>query len=130
ASDLRVPMVAVSLLYRKGYFTQRLAEDGSQTEEPVEWNVADFLTEESARTSVPIENRRLELRCWKYAVKGVHGFEVPVYFLAAAPSAARISKKSAASAFSLRTRQFPPGTIVFRWSTSLVCFPSSSTFLT
>ena len=81
ASDLRVPMVAVSLLYRKGYFTQRLAEDGSQTEEPVEWNVADFLTEESARTSVPIENRRLELRCWKYAVKGVHGFEVPVYFL-------------------------------------------------
>src|SRR5207253_10603863 len=81
AADLRLPMVAVSLLYRKGYFTQRLAEDGSQTEEPVDWRVDDFLTEEPARASVPIENRRLELRCWRYSVKGVLGFEVPVYFL-------------------------------------------------
>lgn len=81
AADLRLPMVAVSLLYRKGYFTQRLAEDGSQTEEPVAWRVEDFLAEEPARASVPIENRRLELRCWRYSVKGVHGFEVPVYFL-------------------------------------------------
>ena len=81
AADLRLPMVAVSLLYRKGYFTQRLAEDGSQAEEPVAWHVEDFLTEESARASVPVENRRLELRCWRYSVKGVHGFEVPVYFL-------------------------------------------------
>jgi starch phosphorylase len=81
AADLRLPMVAVSLLYRKGYFTQRLAEDGSQSEEPVEWRVEDFLTEEPARASVPIEDRRVELRCWRYAVKGVHGFEVPVYFL-------------------------------------------------
>jgi glycogen phosphorylase len=81
AADLRLPMVAVSLLYRKGYFTQRLAEDGSQTEEPVEWRVEDFLTQESARANVSIENRRVELRCWRYSAKGVHGFEVPIYFL-------------------------------------------------
>jgi len=81
AADLRLPMVAVSLLYRKGYFTQRLAEDGSQTEDPVEWRVEDFLTEESARASVSIENRRIELRCWRYSAKGVHGSEVPIYFL-------------------------------------------------
>ena len=81
AADLRLPMVAVSLLYRKGYFTQHLAEDGSQTEEPVAWRVEDFLSEEPARASVPIENRRVELRCWRYSVKGVHGFEIPVYFL-------------------------------------------------
>src|SRR5437899_6741413 len=81
AADLRLPMVAVSLLYRKGYFTQRLAEDGSQTEEPVEWRVEDFLTEEPARASVSIETRRVELRCWRYSAKGVRGFEVPIYFL-------------------------------------------------
>ena len=81
AADLRLPMVAVSLLYRKGYFTQRLAEDGSQTEEPVEWRVEDFLMEESARASVTIENRRVELRCWRYSAKGVRGFEIPIYFL-------------------------------------------------
>lgn len=81
AADLRLPMVAVSLLYRKGYFRQRLLEDGTQVEEPVEWRVEDFLHEEEARVSVPLENRRVELRCWRYPVKGVHGFEVPVYFL-------------------------------------------------
>src|SRR5260370_21349373 len=81
AGDLRLPMVAISLLYRKGYFTQRLAEDGSQTEEPVEWRVEDFLAEEPARASVSIENRRVELRCWRYSARGVRGFEVPIYFL-------------------------------------------------
>jgi len=81
AADLRLPMVAVSLLYRKGYFTQRLAEDGSQIEEPVEWRVEDFLKEEPARAHVSIENRRVDLRCWRYSAKGVRGFEVPIYFL-------------------------------------------------
>ena len=81
AADIRLPMVAVSLLYRKGYFSQRLAEDGSQTEEPVEWRVEDFLEEEDARVSVPLESRRVELRAWRYTVKGARGFEVPVYFL-------------------------------------------------
>jgi glycogen phosphorylase len=81
AADLRLPMVAVCLLYRKGYFTQVLAEDGSQTEEPVEWKVEDFLTQEEARVNVPLEGRRVELRCWRYDAKGVRGFVVPVYFL-------------------------------------------------
>src|SRR5580693_10199119 len=81
AADIKLPMVAVSLLYRKGYFTQRLAEDGTQTEEPAVWRVEDFLDEEAARVSVPLENRRVELRAWRYDVKGVRGFEVPVYFL-------------------------------------------------
>lgn len=81
AADLRLPMVASSLLYRKGYFSQHLTEDGTQIEEPVEWRVEDFLKEEEPRVSVPLERRRVELRAWRYDVKGVHGFEVPVYFL-------------------------------------------------
>jgi starch phosphorylase len=81
AADLRLPMVAVCLLYRKGYFTQVLAEDGSQTEEAVDWKVENFLTEEPSRVQVPLENRRVELRAWRYDVKGVRGYHVPVYFL-------------------------------------------------
>src|SRR6266576_1143932 len=69
AADLRLPMVAISLLYRRGFFTPRLAEDGSQTEEPVEWRMEDVLQEEPALASLPLENRRVELRCWKYDVK-------------------------------------------------------------
>jgi glycogen phosphorylase len=81
AADIRLPMVAVSLLYRKGYFRQRLAEDGTQTEEPAEWQVEKFLQEESPRVSVTLENRRVELRAWRFTVKGERGYEVPVYFL-------------------------------------------------
>ena len=44
AADLKVPVVAVCLLHRKGYFYQRLDALGQQTEEPVEWAVNDFLT--------------------------------------------------------------------------------------
>src|SRR5271157_189194 len=81
AADIRLPMVAVSLLYRKGYFRQVLSEDGAQTEEPVVWEVEKFLQEEEPRISVMLENRPVELRAWRYMVKGVRGFEVPVYFL-------------------------------------------------
>jgi starch phosphorylase len=81
AADLKLPMVAISLLYRKGFFTQILSEDGVQSEEPAEWRVEDFLKEESARVSVPLENRRVELRCWRYDAVGARGHIVPVYFL-------------------------------------------------
>src|ERR1700736_6292405 len=73
AADLRLPMVAVSILYRQGYFSQRLSEDGSQIEDPVEWRVEDFLREESARISVPLEDRRVELRARRYDAKGGSG---------------------------------------------------------
>jgi len=81
AADIRLPMVAVSLLYRKGFFTQRLSEDGLQAEEPVEWDVEKFLVEEAPRVAVTLENRTVELRAWRYTAKGVRGYEVPIYFL-------------------------------------------------
>src|SRR5436305_4034041 len=73
AADLRLPMVAISLLYRKGYFTQRLADDGSQTEEAVEWRMEDFLQEEPERASLPLENRRAALRGLKADGTGLRG---------------------------------------------------------
>jgi starch phosphorylase len=100
AADLRLPMVAVSLLYRKGFFEQRLAEDGSQSEEPVEWRVEDFLKEEAARASVPIEGRKVELRCWRYEAKGVRGYAVPIYFLDAdLPENAEVDRGLSASLY-------------------------------
>ena len=81
AADLKVPMVAVTLLHRKGYFYQRLDSSGQQIEEPVDWAVNDFLTELPQRTSVTIEGRTVFLRAWKYAVAGPGDFSVPIYFL-------------------------------------------------
>ncbi len=81
AADLKVPMVAITLLHRKGYFYQRLGSNGWQTEEPVEWSVDDFLEEMPQRVSVTLEGRQVFLRCWKYEVVGIGGFEIPVYLL-------------------------------------------------
>ncbi len=81
AADLKVPMVAVCLLHRLGYFYQRLDAYGNQSEEPVAWAIQDFLTELPERAAVDLEGRTIALRAWKYEVKGVGGFVVPVYLL-------------------------------------------------
>ena len=81
AADLKVPLVAFSLLHRKGYFYQHLDGQGNQTEEPVAWAINDFLTEMEPRVKVIIEGRDVWLKAWKYEVKGVSGFVVPVYLL-------------------------------------------------
>jgi glycogen phosphorylase len=81
AADLRIPLVAMTLLHRKGYFSQRLDASGWQHEDPVTWVVEDFLQELPPRTSVMIEGRPVQLRAWQYLVRGLSGFVVPVYFL-------------------------------------------------
>lgn len=81
AADLGVPMVALALLHRKGYFFQRLDENGWQREEPAVWVVEDFLEELPGRVSVRIEGREVQVRAWKRDVVGINGYGVPVYFL-------------------------------------------------
>ena len=81
AADLGVPVVAVTLLYRKGYFRQQLDAAGNQSEQPVYWNPAQMLEEMSGRAQVTVEGRPVEIRAWKYTVKGVAGDIVPVYLL-------------------------------------------------
>ena len=81
AADLKVPMIAVTLLHRSGYFYQRLDPSGWQREEPMGWAVEECLKEMPQRTAVTIEGRTIQLRSWKYEVNGIGGFRVPVYFL-------------------------------------------------
>jgi len=81
AADLDVPMVAVTLLYRQGYFRQSLEADGWQREEPVTWPVEQVLEELPPRTSVAIDGRIVHLRAWQYKVRGIGGYTVPIYLL-------------------------------------------------
>jgi starch phosphorylase len=81
AADLDVPMVAVTLLHRRGHFYQRLDANGWQTEEPVAWPVNDFLEPLQPRVTVEVEDRTIHVRAWKYTVRGVTGAVVPVYLL-------------------------------------------------
>jgi len=81
AADLEVPMVGVTLLHRQGCFRQRLDGRGDQTEEAVGWSVAERLEPLTPRVEVEIEGRTVRIRAWRDLVRGVSGFEVPVYLL-------------------------------------------------
>ncbi len=81
AADLEIPMIAVTLLYRKGYFFQKIDSEGRQIEEPSNWVIEDFLEEMSPRVSGILESRTVTYRAWKYEVTGISGFKIPVYFL-------------------------------------------------
>ncbi len=81
AADLHVPMVGVSLLHRRGYFTQRIAKDGSQSESDPQWNPADLLELLEPRVSLQLAGRHVHVCAWRYMVRGVTGHEIPLYFL-------------------------------------------------
>ncbi len=81
AADLDVPMVAVSLLHRRGYFFQRLDAQGRQSEEPVAWPVNDFMELIDEHATVDIEGRTVHVRAWRYRVTGESGSVIPVYLL-------------------------------------------------
>jgi glycogen phosphorylase len=81
AADLGVPLIAFTLLHRKGYFQQHLDRDGVQTEDVQPWDPAKFCTEEPARATVAIEDRVVTLRTWRYDLQGSSGHIVPIYLL-------------------------------------------------
>ena len=81
AADLKVPMAAVTLVHRKGYFFQRFDASGRQQEEPVNWVIDDLMTDTEVRAKVTLEGREVHIRAWRYEVIGSSGFVIPVYFL-------------------------------------------------
>jgi glycogen phosphorylase len=81
AADLELPMVAITLAYRKGYFRQRLDQSGYQTEEPDPWQPETILPAVDEPFTVRIEDREVHVKTWRYSIHGLSGFIVPVYML-------------------------------------------------
>jgi starch phosphorylase len=81
AADLKLPMVAVTILTKKGYFIQELDASGRQTEHPYFWNPADHMTLLPTKASVSIEGRDVLVQAWQYNVKSLTGGYVPIFFL-------------------------------------------------
>ncbi len=81
AADLGVPLVAFSLVHRKGYFQQHLNQSGDQSEDIQPWNPADFCTEETPRVKVTVDSREVSVRAWRYDMQGRYGHVVPIYLL-------------------------------------------------
>ncbi len=80
-ADLRVPVVGVSLLFRKGYFDQKFDQWGGQQEGPVEWNPAHFLQPLPLTVQVEIEQRTVQVCAWQHNIVGLSGYVVPLILL-------------------------------------------------
>ncbi len=80
-ADLKVPVVAVTLLYEKGYFYQKLDEQGNQQELPVRWNPQNYLTPLPEKIEVQITGRTVGVKAWQYDIVGITGCPLPVIFL-------------------------------------------------
>ncbi|MGB6686843.1 MAG: alpha-glucan family phosphorylase [Terracidiphilus sp.] len=81
AADLGVPLVAFTLIHRKGYFQQHLDANGVQREDVQPWDPSEFCTEEPVRVSVSVEGRTVSVRAWRYDLEGRSGHVVPIYLL-------------------------------------------------
>ena len=80
-ADLRVPIVGITLLSRKGYFRQMLDEGGNQHEAPVEWVPERFLQHLPVFVEVEIEGRQVRVSAWQHTVIGLTGYQVPLILL-------------------------------------------------
>jgi starch phosphorylase len=55
AADMGLPVVAVSLLYRQGYFRQHLDAQGKQSESTVTWSPEEVLERAPVTATIAIE---------------------------------------------------------------------------
>lgn len=81
AADAGLPMVAVTLLHRKGYFRQRLTAEGIQQEEDEPWAPEEKLEQLEPVAAITVQGRPVMVRAWRKDVVGVDGHVVPVIFL-------------------------------------------------
>jgi len=81
AADLAVPLVGVTLVYRKGYFRQRLDAQGNQQEEPAVWKPEEALERLTSVIWLELAGRRVQIRAWRFTMTGISGATVPVYLL-------------------------------------------------
>ncbi|MGA3110757.1 MAG: alpha-glucan family phosphorylase [Candidatus Bathyarchaeia archaeon] len=81
SADLRIPLVALTLVSKKGYLKQKLTHDGWQMEYPEEWDPSKFMKLLPETASVKIAGRDVKIGVWVYEQESLTGGTIPVLFL-------------------------------------------------
>ena len=81
SADLNVPLVAVTLISKKGNFRQELDAQGRQTEHSDDWDPLKFMMPLTTDITVRIEDRDLKIRPWLYNYQSLIGVTIPIIFL-------------------------------------------------
>ena len=78
-ADLGFPAVFVTLLYKRGYTSQKLDESGWQIDLDHPWDYKKFLTPLGTYVDVEISGKVQRVGAWQYLIPGRR--DVPVLFL-------------------------------------------------
>lgn len=81
ASDMKLPMIAVTLLSKKGYFKQDIDGSGAQIEYPAEWEPKKFMSLLPEKVTLRFEGREVAIQAWLYIEKSITGGKLPILFL-------------------------------------------------
>lgn len=81
AADLKLPLIAVTLVSRKGYLRQKITEHGEQLEYPEEWEPSRFMKLLPATVTVKVGGREIKIGVWLYEQQSPTGGVVPLLFL-------------------------------------------------
>jgi starch phosphorylase len=81
AADTGAPMVAVSLVHRRGYFRQHLDKAGHQSETDVAWSPETTLPFAGNCVTINMQGRNIKVCAWRFDVVGVAGHVIPVFLL-------------------------------------------------
>jgi starch phosphorylase len=81
AADMAAPMVAVSLVHRRGYFRQHLDAVGQQTESDVPWSPETTLPSAGQVVTLSMQGRSIKVCAWRFDVVGAAGHIIPVFLL-------------------------------------------------
>ena len=80
AADMGVPLVVVTLLYKRGFFIQNIDPDGNQQEGYPVFDPRAFMEPLPLKINVKLFGRDVAVGVWKYNQQGRDG-KVAVYFL-------------------------------------------------
>src|SRR5512134_651589 len=81
SADLKLPVVAVTLVTRQGYFRQELDDQGRQTAHPWPWDPSRLMNRLPGQVRVMIDRRPVAVAAWLHWVQSPTGGRVPVLFL-------------------------------------------------
>ena len=81
AADLALPLVAVSLVSRAGYFRQAIDAQGRQFEQAATWEPREWAQPLDAKIAVSIEGRAVWIGAWLYVLDGYLGGRQSVLLL-------------------------------------------------
>lgn len=81
AGDLGLDMCAITLLYREGYFKQRIDEKGVQTETYPRFDPNPLLKKLDVKFTLRLRERNVWVQVYQFDYVGQTGKIIPIYFL-------------------------------------------------